>query len=179
GGEPMLVCGYPWQGERRYAAFFSRMTLEQLEGKWAPVMKWPVCAVHLSLLANKKVLMWPRAALNTTVGDKGQPSPTEAICYPRIWDPETNQMTAPARPPYNLFCSGHSFLADGRLFVAGGHIKDTLGEPKACIFDPVKNKWTETEYMNAGRWYPSCLTLPNGEVLAIAGDIKGARAGGD
>src|SRR5262249_1542980 len=98
---------------------------------------------------------------------------------PRIWDPATNQITAPARPPYNLFCSAHSFLADGRLFVAGGHIKDTLGEPKACIFDPVKNKWTETEYMNAGRWYPSCLTLPNGEVLAIAGDIKGARAGGD
>lgn len=24
-------------------------------------------------------------------------------------------------PPYNLFCSGHALLPDGRLFVAGGH----------------------------------------------------------
>jgi hypothetical protein len=62
-------------------------------------------------------------------------------------------------------------LSDGRLFVAGGHIADAVGEPRACIYDPVKDLWTEMPRMNAGRWYPSCLTLPSGDVLTIAGDI--------
>src|SRR5262249_33435428 len=79
--------------------------------------------------------------------------------------------TVPPRPPHNIFCSSHCFLSDGRLFVAGGHIADAVGEPRACIYDPVKNLWTEVPRMNAGRWYPSCLTLPSGDVLTIAGDI--------
>src|SRR5262249_49862571 len=131
--------------------------------------------VHVTLLPSGKVLMWPRGALMKPVGPKGEPAPTEAICYPRIWDPISHTFTAPARPTYNVFCSGHSLLGDGRLFVAGGHKADAVGEPRACIFDPVKNKWIETEYMNAGRWYPSCLTLPNGGVLVIAGDITSGK----
>ena len=31
----------------------------------------------------------------------------------------------PPKPGYNLFCSGHAFLPDGRLFVAGGHREQT------------------------------------------------------
>jgi hypothetical protein len=157
-------------------------------GSWGPVMKWPVNAVHVSLLPNGKVLMWPRGALSRPVGPKGEPAPNQAICFPRIWDPATKtfadasipgllgkHVPTPARPPYNIFCSGHSFLADGRLFVAGGHRADGVGEPKACIYDAVHNKWTLTRQMNAGRWYPSCVTLPNGEVLAIAGDIGSGK----
>ena len=40
------------------------------------------------------------------------------------------------KPGYNLFCSGHTFLPDGRLFVAGGHITDSHGEPQASDLRP-------------------------------------------
>lgn len=45
---------------------------------------------------------------------------------------------------YNIYCSGHAMLADGRVFVAGGH---TLGRDngikKTNIFDPESETWVD------------------------------------
>ena len=46
-------------------------------------------------------------------------------------------------PGYDLFCSGHSFLADGSLFVAGGHISNIVGLAKASIYNPFMNTWMQ------------------------------------
>jgi hypothetical protein len=91
----------------------------------------------------------------------------------RIWDPATGQIEAgiPAAPGYNIFCVGHSFLADGRLFVAGGHVQNGWGLPNASIYDPVADAWTRVPDMNAGRWYPTSTTLPNGDVLVSSGSM--------
>jgi hypothetical protein len=73
----------------------------------------------------------------------------------------------------NLFCSGHSFLPDGRLFVAGGHKSpdfDRDGEPHTNIFDYRTNCWSRGPDMNNGRWYPYNVTLSTGEALIMAGD---------
>ena len=52
---------------------------------------------------------------------------------PQVWDPATgNFKSVPA--PANLFCAGHALLADGRVFVAGGHIKDGFGLPNITLF---------------------------------------------
>ena len=75
---------------------------------------------------------------------------------------------------YDLFCSGHSLLADGRLFVAGGHIQNGVGVAKASIYDPVANAWTALPAMNAGRWYPTATVLANGDVLVVSGSIGGS-----
>jgi WD40 repeat protein len=69
------------------------------------------------------------------------------------------------------YCSGHSLLADGRLFVAGGHVADFVGLPDASIFSPVTESWTHLPDMNAGRWYPTVTTLPNGDVVVVSGAI--------
>ena len=72
----------------------------------------------------------------------------------------------------NLFCSGHSFLSDGRLMVSGGHKspdEDGFGEPHTNIFDFRSNKWVKGPDMNKGRWYPYNVTLNNGETLIISG----------
>jgi hypothetical protein len=42
------------------------------------------------------------------------------IDHTRIFDCATNVVTNPLTPPTDLFCSGHAFLVDGRLAVAGG-----------------------------------------------------------
>jgi hypothetical protein len=91
---------------------------------------------------------------------------------PNIWDPGTNTFTATAASSYALFCGGHTTLADGRVFIAGGHIADYTGYPHAVIYDPAKNVFTALPDMNSGRWYPTATTLPNGDVLVVSGDVN-------
>ncbi|MEP7227454.1 MAG: galactose oxidase-like domain-containing protein [Gemmatimonadales bacterium] len=119
-------------------------------GEWAAPFEWPVVAVHLHLLPSGQVLSWGR------VGE------------PQVWDPATGEFTA-AVSATMLFCSGHAFLPDGRLLVTGGHISDDHGLPDANIFDAATRGWTAVAPMARGRWYPTNTTLPDGEVLTLAG----------
>ena len=77
----------------------------------------------------------------------------------------------------NLFCSGHTFLPDGRLFVAGGHLADGAGVNQTTIYDPVAGTWTPGAPMNAGRWYPTVTRLPDGSVLVLSGSFTGPGGG--
>ncbi|HEX3187659.1 MAG TPA: galactose oxidase-like domain-containing protein [Pyrinomonadaceae bacterium] len=121
-------------------------------GQWSAVQTLPIVAVHAHLLPTGKVLIYPYTD------------------DPHLWDPATGTITSAALAGYNIFCTGHAFLADGRLFVAGGHISNNVGEAKAAIYDPFTNSWTRLPNMNAGRWYPSSTTLSNGDVLVVSGD---------
>lgn len=123
---------------------------EATAGEWSPVMSSPLVATHMHLLPDGLVLMF---------GNKG---------LPELWDPATGQFTL-VPSPANLFCSGHTFLPDGRLLVTGGHITDDHGLPAATIFDYRTKAWTSGPAMARGRWYPTATTLPNGEVLTVAG----------
>lgn len=84
----------------------------------------------------------------------------------------------------NLFCSGHSFLSDGRLLVVGGG-GGGPGEASSIQgwkFDPTTIKWTRTSNdMLFQRWYPTLVTLSDtpGKVLVAAGmtDRIGSLAG--
>ncbi len=74
----------------------------------------------------------------------------------------------------NLFCSGHAFLPDGRLFVAGGHISDNHGLPDGHLFNPGTLTWSKTADMRQGRWYPSSTELANGSIVTLAGKDENA-----
>jgi hypothetical protein len=91
---------------------------------------------------------------------------------PHIWDPASNTFSSTAGAPYELFCSGHTSLADGRIFIAGGHIADFTGFNHALIYDPASNSFAPTPDMNQGRWYPTTTVLANGDVLVTSGDIN-------
>ena len=85
-----------------------------------------------------------------------------------VWDPATNTFTA--KPVgSNLFCSGHTMLSNGQLFVAGGHISDGHGLPDANIYDPKTGTWITLPPMSHGRWYPTVTELHNGQVLVVSG----------
>lgn len=130
---------------------------EATSGEWTAPFGWPVVAVHLHLLPSGQVLSWGRVGAN------------------QIWDPATGAFTAAASASM-LFCSGHAFLADGRLLVTGGHISDHHGLPDVNIFDEATRGWTAVPPMSRGRWYPTSTTLPDGEVLTLAGrDESGAE----
>ncbi len=97
----------------------------------------------------------------------------------RLWDPTagTIQRVPTHADQRDLFCTGHCFLPDGRLLVAGGNsgypISPWLplftGIRDAFVFDPVRETWLRTAYMSDGRWYPTCVPLPDGRVAAFSG----------
>jgi hypothetical protein len=124
-------------------------------GQWSSVKSWPVPAVHAHLLPTGKVMFFSEFE----AGDDG----------PYLWDPVADQLQQLPPPGYNIFCAGHSFLPDGRLLIAGGHIDTDRGLPDAILFDPFNLSWTRQPDMAQGRWYPTNTTLPNGEVLVTAG----------
>jgi hypothetical protein len=73
----------------------------------------------------------------------------------------------------NLFCSGHTFLPDGNLFVTGGHRSahfDLAGEAHTNIFNYNTNTWSQGPVMNNGRWYPYNVTINTGEPVIMAGN---------
>jgi galactose oxidase len=127
-----------------------RQEPQATSGAWDDPIDWPVVAVHLHLLASGQVLSWG------LVGD------------PQIWDPATGLFTTVAAPSM-VFCSGHTFLSDGRLLIAGGHISNDHGLPDTNLFDVATRAWTAVAPMSRGRWYPTSTTLPDGEVVTVAG----------
>jgi hypothetical protein len=130
-------------------------------GKWQAKFAWPHVAIHVIVLPNGKVLSWAREASNALPG--------QGIAPAALWDPVAKTFTDVTYTSADIFCTGHSLLPDGRLFVAGGHIQDGIGIPNSTIFDFATNVWTPGPLMNAGRWYPTNTALPNGDVLVVSG----------
>jgi hypothetical protein len=122
-------------------------------GQFSSVMTWPYEAIHAHLLPTGKVLFWTRAD------------------HSQVWDPVTNAVTPAATSGANIFCSGHAFLPNGQLLVAGGHVSNYVGLPNAYTYDPSDDSWTRLPDVNNARWYPTNTTLSNGDVLVIAGWI--------
>jgi hypothetical protein len=143
-------------------------------------------AVHLALLRTGKVVLFSGDHEHIEMWTKGESS---------IWDPEKpNQSDNNPTLGRNLFCSGHCFLPDGRLLVAGGQstnnhpvfvvlsaltilpaILKLFGKEAADhdihTFHPEKEEWHYHRHikMPKARWYPTCVTLPDGKGMIVSG----------
>jgi hypothetical protein len=150
-----------------------RAQVEKTKGKWSDVITFPNVPIHTHVLPCGKVLFWGRRAWKDGKPVDNSPNGlTEKETSAFLWDPQakTDAFTALPKPGYNMFCSGHAFLPDGRLLVVGGHTADQAGVKNATIFDPgTMKKWLPTADMNAGRWYPTAVTLTDGSVLVLFG----------
>ncbi|WP_156955345.1 IPT/TIG domain-containing protein [Polaromonas glacialis] len=129
----------------------------QANGQWANGPNLPYFPTHIHLLPNSNVMLWPGDGVS---GDD-----------PRVWNPASGSVTTLSRAGFDPFCSAHTFLPDGRLFVAGGHIDNWVGLPEAAIYNPANNTWTRQARMNLGRWYPTVTGLANGDVLVVSGAV--------
>ena len=126
-------------------------------GQWSSVFNTNYEPIHVMVLPDGKVLFW---ALQS------------ASLNPQLWDPATGAVTPTPLPGYQVFCAGHSFLADNQILVTGGNLGDFDGVPNASLYDPSSNTWTRVSDMNAARWYPTNTTLSNGDVLVTSGEIS-------
>jgi hypothetical protein len=150
------------------ATLQARPTLAQpaVDGEWSEPFALPLIAIHAAMLPTGKVLLF--SAEHGVPGIHGWVLNPVSLALQNV----------PPPPPWNPDCAGHSFLADGRLLVAGGTLgfNPTRGPRTAYIFDPFTEQWIQVEDMRAGRWYPSNITLPDGRVITISGlnDTDGA-----
>jgi len=85
-----------------------------------------------------------------------------------------------------LFCSDQVELPDGLIMAAGGSdyysepgvqgipfgVAELEGLKNARLFDWRNLNWTQTGSMNWGRWYPSLVSLTNGNVFVASGVTK-------
>ena len=127
-------------------------------------------AVHAALLPTGEVLAW-----DATPDDFDDDPHTSDNRTTRVtlWDPATDTHL----PVWNdgggdLFCAGSAHLWDGRVLFAGGDSgRSGRNGPLANsnVFDPWTRTWTETDYLNAPRWYSSVAALPSGEMLTFGG----------
>jgi hypothetical protein len=124
-------------------------------GMWSGLVPLPIVAVDSVLLPNGKILMWD-----------GQSMGSNAI----VWNYMTNSVDrVPA--PANIFCSGVDQMADGRIFIAGGHDGAAhVGLPVANIFNPSTESWTVLPVMSFPRWYPTATIRPSGNLIVTSGE---------
>ena len=143
------------------------------KGEWTGPFNIPAGAfdrpVHAAVLHTGKVLFW------------GLPTGKNSW----IWKPDGANdgeiQSTSNKPVDSLFCSGHSFLTDGRLLVTGGGGDGTGPRHNhGWIFDPDSESWTRTTGngtpgngdMNFYRWYPTLVTMGDepGRILVVSGD---------
>lgn len=133
-------------------------------GIWSATFAWPIVAVHLITLPNGRVLSW-------TSDDTDHSFKTPNVY---VWDPANGSFTQVPNTNTDLFCSAHAYLPDARLMVSGGHIENDYGVKDANIFTPTSQTWGRAASMRAGRWYPTSIAMPNGEVLTLGGSDENA-----
>jgi Domain of unknown function (DUF1929)/FG-GAP-like repeat len=180
-------------------------------GEWSPVYNLKpqpenaapigLAPMHMTVLPNGKVLMWDRS-------DRGGPLLDEST-NTWIWNPSvelpdcpnvscdiTDSFQQAVNSTTALFCSGHTLLENGRVFVVGGALGPSPGSGHmnhtnhTNVFDYRTMAWVSGPNMpevraglKAGvqggpsyhinsnrRWYASAVTLANGEILVAAGN---------
>jgi hypothetical protein len=139
----------------------STLPAEATSGKWGAPVPWDIVPLHIHLLATGKILAWGKFEQDGV-----------SMSNPRLWDPAAGTPLATDRvvaADTMLFCSGHAFMADGKLMVSGGHKLDDRGLDVTNFFDPVSETWTAGPKMAKGRWYPTVTELPDGRMVTVAG----------
>jgi hypothetical protein len=130
----------------------------------------PINPVHAALLRTGKVLF--------VSGSGNDPDKVENPPGSAVWNVSNGTFSRPENPLndednilLDLFCGGHSFLSDGRLLFAGGtqQYDPFYGLPVYFLFDPIAEQYTSYDWMPAGRWYPTLVTVGTDRVLAVSG----------
>ena len=124
-------------------------------GSSAVAYKPPMVAIHAAVARTGKLAMWGNQDFDANAG-------MEATL-----DLETGATHFPS-DQHHLFCSGHAALPDGRILIMGGHMEGVTG---VHVYHPFDEHFQHVTDMDAGRWYPTCTALPNGQVMTISGTM--------
>ena len=130
------------------------------------------------------VIVWDNNGSNQALGTGNNSSWPQRFA---VGNPETGFSNYTVQCPPNmgdLFCAGHVWLPDGRLFVAGGNSRYTPffeGSQVAAIWDPTSPRvapyygWAFlTTPMREKRWYPTVTLIVDsagGHRVTVSGGV--------
>jgi hypothetical protein len=154
-------------------------------GRWgsSPAVTFPIVAIHTAVLPTGKVMVF-----------SFEKSPYTNSAQVWLWDPATGEKVRKDPPLWqdpadgnvksaNIWCSGHTFTADGELVVFGGNLAfegpttNYKGLNKVYTFNPFTETWREQPDMRHGRWYPTGVRLADGRIPILSGwDESGTKA---
>jgi hypothetical protein len=127
-------------------------------------------AVHVSALPNGRIFY--------RAGSGYHSSYQNGLFEARILDPD-NGSESNVSMSEDLFCAGQAPLPNGNILLAGGTLRYDIapdncngkwhGLSPAYEFDWSSGSLTRVASMRHGRWYPTCVTLPDGKVMVTAG----------
>jgi hypothetical protein len=132
-----------------------------ITGQWQTLpTTMPVNPIHVGLMRTGKILV--------VAGSENDASQT--VYRAAVYDPKSGT-TVPQTVPWDLFCNGMTFLADGRALIVGGniHYYPFYGAKTTTIFDPATEKFIQVQDMAHGRWYPSNTVLDDGGTVTFGG----------
>jgi hypothetical protein len=148
---------------------------ERRYGRWDVVADSHTRSVHAAMLDTGQVLLMAGSG-------NDQASFNSKTFRTTLWDPVKNTFTK-VTTPWDVFCAGHTFLANGDLLIAGGTSKYEIlaqnspdgkkheyeGVRDSFLFDPATSRFVRTGYLNHARWYPTLAKAANGTVIAVSG----------
>ncbi len=161
-----LTAVQPTGNTRRATIEFGPQPGPSQLGSWGPVKQWPLVAVSMANLPDGRIL--------TYSGSERRTWPSTEQTYSVIWDPITDSFTERLHTGHNMFCGTLTSMEDGNIFVTGG--RNGSNSPWTTVFDPTEDDWKPLENMaSGGRWYPTTLTLGDGNIMTAMGSATNVR----
>ena len=148
-----------------------------LVGSWDVLStNLPIRAIHSTLLNDGRLLLIAGS------GNSGA-NFTAGTFKAMVWSP-TGGAFKEVPVPYDMFCSGHVTLPDGKVLIAGGTAAFPAptagpttfkGSRKSYYFDPADDQFHPLNDMAGAHWYPSLTKLGNGDIWSAGGIDENAK----
>lgn len=142
----------------------------QTAGSWTSGANTSVVAIHASMLPNGRIFYFAGSGYHNS----NQNGPFQA----RLLDLSSGSESTVSMTE-DLFCAGQAPLPNGNILVAGGTLRYDVaadncngkwhGLRSAYEFNWSSGSLTKVASMRHGRWYPTCVTLPDGRVMVTGG----------
>lgn len=135
-------------------------------GDWSDVISWPLIGLHAILTPDSKVLSFGTDG----AGNQG------GFIYD-VWDPVTGiHTTLPNFTPTDIFCAMQVIVPEtGEILISGGdarpdgHVNEGVHDVNTFDYRNLTLTTSPDGPMNFDRWYPSAVTLSNGQIVLLGG----------
>ncbi|MBC7532049.1 MAG: RICIN domain-containing protein [Oligoflexus sp.] len=147
----------------------SALLANNVEGRWGQQFGMPLIPLSATLLPDGQVFSFG------TNGNGDQGAMFEYAIW-NTWGGPGAQYTLPNQYGTDLFCAATALQPNGDVLVAGGDTRNPInnGINDSFILQWAPKTLNRTAYMANARWYPSLITLPNGESL-VHGGVDGGH----
>ncbi|PWQ99551.1 Ig-like domain-containing protein [Leucothrix arctica] len=149
------------------SAFTAANAAPDTEGQWTQQADWPMIAIHAVLTPQGKILTWGVDGISS-----GQ------FQYD-MWDPalgldNSSHTVITSDISVTSFCSAGLVLPEsGNVLMPGGDARPegltNSGITSVAEFNPQNNGLSRAAEMSYARWYPTSITLPDGDILVSGG----------